>query len=60
MGNKTCDLMKSGKTVLFAFEEAIGIFELIVILSVNYKQFIMLWCNFHLFHLLWMLLDCDK
>ena len=24
MGNKTCDLMKSGKTVLFAFEEAIG------------------------------------
>jgi len=26
MGNKTCDLMKSGKTVLFAFEEAIGIF----------------------------------
>ena len=25
MGNKTCDLMKAGKTVLFAFEEAIGI-----------------------------------
>jgi len=25
MGNKTCELMKSGKTVLFAFEEAIGI-----------------------------------
>jgi len=25
MGNKTVDLMKAGKTVLFAFEEAIGI-----------------------------------
>jgi len=25
MGNKTCELMKAGKTVLFAFEEAIGI-----------------------------------
>ena len=24
MGNKACDLMKQGKTVLFAFEEAIG------------------------------------
>ena len=24
MGNKTVDLMKAGKTVLFAFEEAIG------------------------------------
>jgi len=24
MGNKTCELMKAGKTVLFAFEEAIG------------------------------------
>jgi len=29
MGNKTCDLMKSGKTVLFAFEEAIGIASLV-------------------------------
>lgn len=24
MGNKTCELMASGKEVLFAFEEAIG------------------------------------
>lgn len=24
MGNKACDLMKAGKTVIFAFEESIG------------------------------------
>jgi len=28
MGNKTCELMKTGKTVLFAFEEAIGMYLL--------------------------------
>ena len=31
MGNKTVDLMKDGKTVLFAFEEAIGKIAKIVI-----------------------------
>jgi len=36
MGNKTCELMKFGKTVLFAFEEAIGIFGL-CITYYNYK-----------------------
>jgi len=33
MGNKTCDLMKAGKTVLFAFEEAIGISFYIIFIS---------------------------
>lgn len=27
MGNKACELMAKGKTVLFAFEEAIGKFR---------------------------------
>jgi len=31
MGNKTCDLINSGKTVLFAFEEAIGIVHRVLI-----------------------------
>jgi len=39
MGNKTVDLMKAGKTVLFAFEEAIGIDPrvlVIIILNISY------------------------
>jgi len=37
MGNKTCELLKSGKTVLFAFEEAIGIVCGVLIITINIK-----------------------